>query len=73
MVLRQDSLDLFIETPPVKDGGPIGGPGAGGVGGVKGEVHLKWDKVFQLSFPYLGEESVEGGKGEGPWLVFILV
>lgn len=53
---KQDSLDLFIEIPPVEDGGPIGGPGAGGAGGVKGEVHLKWDKAFQLSFPYLGEE-----------------
>ena len=52
----QKSMDIYIEIPPAVEGGPIGGPCAAGADGVKGELGLKWDKTFQLSFPYLGEQ-----------------
>jgi hypothetical protein len=55
----EHSMDMIIEIPPAKEGGPIGGGCASGAGGVGGEVHMKWDKAFQLSFPYLDDDRVE--------------
>jgi hypothetical protein len=51
----EQSLDLTIQIAPAKEGGPVGGAGAGGADGVSGQVKLGFDKAFQLSFPYLGE------------------
>lgn len=52
----QESMDIIIEIPPATEGGPMGGPCAAGADGIKGKMGFKWDKAFQLSFPYLGEQ-----------------
>ena len=51
----QKSMDIIIDIPAATEGGPIGGPGAAGPDAISGVLGLKWDKTFQLSFPYLGE------------------
>ena len=45
---EQQSLDLAYRIRAATDDGPIG---------AEEEFHLRWDKAFQLSFPYLGDES----------------
>jgi hypothetical protein len=44
---EQKSMDMVYRIPAATDGGPIG---------AEREIRLAWDKAFQLSFPYLGDE-----------------
>jgi len=53
---EQKSMDIYIEVKPATEGGPIGGPCESGPDGIGGKMAFKWNKTFQLSFPYLGEE-----------------